>query len=325
MDNEQHTTLDQLDASLGELLKAVGETKTVDALRKGDGLSIQGGRGDNFASTGDAGKLDDMMIAKMVQDGVITEQQGKAMLGYAEAGGFLNVDRPSPTGKADDDFGGDDEGDEDEDEGYEGKAGPGFGDDDGDEAPPAPPMRGKRRLAKSHLDEFNDDLGEMVDVAPFLEAFTERTAKSFDRIEKSMRKSRASQTEVNKHLAKSLVGLAGLVKSQQNVIRELGNRLGIVERTPAPQRGVTGARALSKALPGEAGGAGGEKLTKSDIASTLSYMSLEKGIHHIGGTPMSQLVSLAEAGGIAAPETIRAVEQFLKTHPNEAQVARTYQ
>ncbi len=126
-------------------------------------------------------------------------------------------------------------------------------------------------------------------------------------------------------MASSLVMLGGVVKSQSGIINELGKRLGMVERTPNAPKGATShAQALHKAMPGEAGAGGSNELRKSELVATLSYMNCEKRIKDIGGERMTDLIVKAEAGNIVPPHVMAAAQTFLRTHPMEADTAKTY-
>lgn len=318
MANDTTTTVDSLDASLNDLLKAARATQTVDSIIKSEGLQIEGGVGDDFAGTSDAGKLDDMMIAKMTAAG-FSPAQAKAMVGFM--GEMINHDRPSPTGKGK----------------MKGKQ-MAFGDDEGGEEPEEEPeeqeepeeeeapAKRKGKLAKSFHEQFveDSDIANALDVSPFIEALTLRTTEALDSIQKSVRKGRSDQDRVNKAMAIALVQVGTLCKSQAHVINELGKRIGIVERTPNAQKGATsGAQALHKSMPGEAGPGAGD-LRKGELVSTLSYMNLEKGIREIGGEKMSDIIVKAEAGNIVPPSVLAAAQTFLRTHPMEADTAKRY-
>ena len=181
---------------------------------------------------------------------------------------------------------------------------------------------------KSSMDQYRDDhvLAETIDVSPFLEALTARTADQLDAIRKSAGAFEGQQTHVNRAIAGALHQVGMLVKSQTAVVQALGERLNLVERQPASPRGATqlsGARPLTKALQGEAGG-GNTQLQKSEYLSTLSYMNLEKGIKNINGQSTTELIGLFEGGNIIEPRTIEAVHTFLASNPNEATAARQY-
>jgi hypothetical protein len=181
---------------------------------------------------------------------------------------------------------------------------------------------------KSSMESFREDsdLADTIDVSPFLEALTARTADAIDEVRKSASQFEGQQNHVNQKLALALHQVGTLVKSQHAIIQTLGERLNIVERTPAPQKGATSlsnAQPLAKSLPGEVGQGGGQ-LRKSEILSTLSYMNLEKGLKEINGQSTTELIGLFEGGNVIEPRTVEAVENFLRTHPNEAVAARQY-
>lgn len=340
MENEQTTTLDALDASLNDLLKAASRV-TGEPLIKGDGVQIDnsgtfgsdGKQGGGQGSVSDAGKVEDLMIGKLTAAGFNAAQAASivGMMKDVGGGSFFSHQRPSPSGgmsgkakppmppfagAADDEFGDEDEGDEDE--------------GDEDEEPPVG-MRGKRRMGKSlSFDEqfrADPDIGEVVDVSPFLETLTARTTEALDSISKSLRKSVRRSDEQFVTMAKSMVALGGVVKSQQAVIAELGKRLGVVERQPAAPKGVTslsGAQPMQKSMPGEAG-QGGTSLRKSEVASVLTYMHLEKGMKEIGGRKIAtDLVPLVESSAEVPASIVGEVQNFLRRNPGEASLAKSY-
>lgn len=344
---EQTTTLDALDASLGDLLKAASQI-TGESLNKGDGVNIDnsgtigsdGKQGGGQGSMSDAGKVEDLMIGKLTAAGFNAAQVNSivGMMKDASGGSFFSHTRPSPTGgkgdgmsgkagkkppmppfagAADGDFGDPDE-EEEEDEDEEPQAG-------------GPAMRGKRVGKSLSFDEQfrqDPDIGEVVDVAPFMEALTARTTEALDTLNGRIRKSAKRGDTQFAMLAKSLVAMGTLVKSQQAVISEMGRRLGVVEKQPLPQKGVTqvgpsGAQPMQKSMPGEAG-AGGSKLRKSEVASVLTYMNLEKGIREIGGRKTSEVVGLVESSSEVPEAALVEAQNFLRRNPGEAALAKSY-
>lgn len=347
---EQTTSLDALDASLGDLLKAASRITGEPLNKGGDGVSIDnsgttgsdGKQGGGQGSMSDAGKVEDLMIGKLTAAGFNAAQASSivGMMKDVGGGSFFSHTRPSPTGgkggemtgkarkppvppfagAADDDFGGDDEGGDDE------------GDGDEDDEAGGPAMRGKRRMGKSaSFDEqfrADPDIGEVVDVSPFMETLTARTTEALDSLNKSLRKSVRRSDEQFALLAKSTVALGTLVKAQQGVISEMGRRLGVVERQPAPQKGVTALsgthQPMNKSMPNEAG-AGGSTLRKSEVASVLTYMHLEKGMKEIGGRKIAtELVPLVESSGEVPANIVGEVQNFLRRNPGEANLAKSY-
>lgn len=291
-------TDDGLGQALDELLKAADATN----LSKG---ATHSGKGSNSVETsphvdedgqtpgstaGDAerGGIDTLMVAKMSDAGIPADTINAFVA-------FMNGND-------------DDEEDEDEEETEKSESDFDF---------------------QKSMDAYREDnvIAETIDVSPFLEALTARTADQLDAIRKSAGAFEGQQATVNRAIAAALHQVGTLVKSQTAVVQALGERLNIVERTPAPQKGVTqlsGAQPMSKALPGETGAGSGAQLTKAEMLSTLSYMNLEKGIKQINGNSTSQLIGLFEGGGVIEQPTVDAVQTFLKTNPNEAQAARQY-
>lgn len=311
----------ELSASLNELIKAANATKLV----KGEGVSIDnsGTMSDGKSSGGgqgsmsDAGGLDDLMIAKMSAAGV-----DAATLSAFRA--FMSHEEP------DGDEGG--ESDDDEDDEMEGKMGM------APQAPftraPRPSPKGGTQKSKSErglskaMDQFRSDgdIEEALDVSPFLEAITARTAEMIDGMRKSHRTAAVDQGKVNAKMAAAMYQIGSLLKSQVQVIDTLRSRLGIVERAPvaAPRGATTQPKALAKSMPGEVGGQS-KQLSKSEVVSTLSYMNLEKGMREINGVRTSELVGRLEGGNVLDQGTLDAVAQFLRTNPAEASSAKAYQ
>jgi hypothetical protein len=331
---EQVVSTDALQASLDDLLKAAGTSKE-EVLSKGsgsdsemDGTSIstsghedeRGKVGGGMAGKGDIGPQSSapwetkMMIAKMMEAGYISP--GPNFAGFAGSDYMKEL-----AGKMEGDEGKEEEKELKEKE-LKAKADGGFIPD----SRPTPTQ-------KSHSDDFGQDpaIADAIDASDFMEAITTRTTESLDALGKSLAESETRQSGINTATAQAVFEVGTLIKSQQVVIHELGTRLGIVEKQPAPPKGattLTAAQTLSKSLPNEAGPGGGggkyDALNKSDIARTLSYMNLEKGISEIGGTRTADLVCKAEGGGIVSEATLEATKRFLTTHPNEAERALNY-
>lgn len=291
---EPQVTDDGLGRALDELLKAADAT----TLSKG---ATHSGTGSNSVETG--GRVD--------EDGM----SSGTLAGSGDRGGIdtLMVAKMSQAGIPPETiaafaaFMSDDDEEEEEEE-----------DDEKDEKPD---------FGKS-MDHFraDQDLADTIDVSPFLEALTARTADQLDSIRKSAGRFEGQQNFVNQKLAQALHQVGTLVKSQNEIIQALGSRLNLVERTPAAPKGVTqlsGARPLAKSLSGEVGNAP-MQLKKSEILSTLSYMNLEKGMKQINGHSTMELIGLFEGGNVIEPKTVQAVEGFLAAHPNEADAARQY-
>jgi len=291
-------TDDGLGNALDELLKAADATSLSKAAThsgKGSNSVETGGRVDEdgassgtLAGDGDVGGIDTLMVAKMSAAGI--------------PAGIINAFAAFMK-KEDEE---EEDGEEEEEEAYKSLE-PSF---------------------QKSMDAYREDsdLSDTIDVSPFLEALTARTADQLDAIRKSAGHFEGQQNHVNQKLAAALHQIGGLLKSQTGVIQALGERLNLVERTPAPQKGATqlsGAQPLHKALPGELG-QGGKDLRKSEILSTLTYMNLEKGMHEINGQRTSELVGLFEGGNVIDEKTVGAVRSFLQTHPNEADAARQY-
>lgn len=336
-----------LEASLNELVKAADATDLVKGKgadwgsvnREHSGRMDEDGKGGGGVAT-EVGSLDDMMIGKMSET---------AMSALADAGFTAPQIAAFMSAKQEDEEEGEEEEEEGEEEEMEGKAGSFFSHSRPEPsgkmrgkaagAMPPPPYGGKKarksasspegeQLTKSidHLRE-DPDIGNAIDVSAYLEAMTMRVAEQIDGLTKSTNDARADQQNVNRAFAAALWQTGKLVKSQAVVIQALGQRLGLVEAQPAPAKGVQSpsrAAALAKGFAGEAGGPGAQRLSKSEILGTLSFMRLEKGITEIHGQKTSEVIGLFEGGNVIAPETVNAVESFLRQNPGDATKARAY-
>lgn len=308
----------QVAQSTSKLAKGDDGNNIVHSGTMSDGKPSGGGR----PSTSDAGAIETLMIAKMSAAGIPASQIAAFMKDLK---------------------------DEDEDgenlRAFMGSLQVGDSDPSNIRVPRPSPGGGEQRAAKSQrhddtlrkaLEEFreNPDLADTIDVSLYLDAMTEKLAGMVDGMRKSISDGHVQQNQFNMANAAALVGISKLVKAQgavingqRGVIEELGKRLGVVERAPVAQpRGATNqprAAALAKGLPSEAGGGG--ELRKSELCSVYSYMHLEKGIHDIRGTRISQIVNDLEAGNVLSQEHHQAALQWLALNPNEAAVARSYQ
>jgi hypothetical protein len=313
MSGEQTVTVDSLDASLDDLLKAADASDVKDKLEKAvrgehpgassvnyetSGHYDEGGQaGGGVAGMDEAGSIDDLMIGKMIDAGVAAET-------VADFVAFMR-------GAQEDDED-DDDYDEDDEDMYE----KGGYDQHGE------------RLQKSYPDEFaaDPDIAEAIDASPFMEALTAKTVQAIDELQKSQLRERHGQKKYNSSMAGAVYQVGTLLKSQSAVIAELSKRLGIVETTPMPQKGATGsAVALHKALPGETTTDPNTALSRREVTSTLTYMNLVKGMKTVCGQKTGELAVMAEAGGSIDRDTLDEVQRFLATHPNEGKLAKSYQ
>jgi hypothetical protein len=300
-----NTTLASLDAAVGELLDAVGAEESISkayggvSIDQGGHVDERGKTGGGYAGGGDVGGIDKMMIAKMGESlldaGFPVEQVVALMSGKDD-------DKPDfLQGKMKED----EEDEEDEDE-----------EDEAEKSEIA------YDLAKGYVED--PGMVDAIDASPFLRGLVEVTTDHMADLHKSVRDAQTGQAGVNRALAIALAEVGQLVKSQAAVIQHLGQRLGVVESTPVAPRGartVPQARAMQKSIAGVSEQA--EQLTKSELASTLTYMNLEKGIREIGGRSTSELASFAESGAVDR-RALTAAQRFLRTHPGEASTARSY-
>jgi len=298
-DEQEELEMDGITASLDELVKAADATEVVKSY---GGTNVEtsgrydedGKGGGGMAEAGDMGGLDDMMIGKMAQSLI------DAGFDAGEIQAFMTAKQ-------------EDEDEDDEEEEYE-RAAPVA-------APEGEPMR-------KAMDEYRDDsdIADAIDVSPFLEALTTRTADQLDGIRKSLLDHRGRTQHVQRATAAAIHQIGTLQKGMADILGALDDRLNLMERQPAGRRSagsLSGARALQKSMPGEAGG-GGDTLMKSEVIGTLTYMNLEKGISDIGGRGTGQMAMMLEGGGVIDQQTVDAVNGFLAAHPAEADAARNY-
>lgn len=318
--HEPEVELDAISASLDELVKAAEVTKAYGgvAIDTYGHVDERGKTSGSLVEGGDIGSLDSMMIGKMqaalIDAGFSADQVAAFMAGKQGE-------------------------DEDEDDEMDGKFGKpadtsgGVGTNPRVRASGGSKKSAEPEFEKS-MDQFRQDpdIKDAVDVSPYLEALTQRTAEQLDAIKKSMLSQDSRQNGVNRAMAVAVVQIGHLVKGMAGVVDEMGRRLNIVESQPAPQRGATTApqaksrvKALTKGMPGEAGaGAQGNQLHKGQVVSVLSYMNLEKGMRELNGEKTSEIISRLEASNLLTKETMQAVQGFLAANPGEARTALGY-
>ncbi len=326
---DPEVAVDGIQASLDELIKAADATEVVKAYG-GVALDQYGHhdeRGDTqggYADTGDVGSLDSMMIGKMQQAlgdaGYSVDQIAAFMTAFQEEEEEEEEDETGKmAGKPADSSGG---------VGTNPRVKPSGGD-----AGPVNLSRsgdGPGEPVRKAMDEFraDPDLGDAMDVSPFLEALTARTAENLDDIRKSLSETNEHQAQVDRATAAATYEIGMLVKGIAQIVDALDDRLGLIERQPMPQRGHTqlsGAQPMAKGFGAHGQeGVGEEQLTKGEVLATLSYMNLEKGISEIGGQATSELVGQYEGGNVLNQQTFDAVQGFLAAHPSEAATARSY-
>lgn len=285
---EPEVTLESIDSALQDLIKGVETTD----LSKAGGVAVEhsghvderGSVGGGLASMGDAGGLDSMMIGKMQNALVDAGFPAEAIAAFM-------------TGKASEEEEEEEGGEEEEEEG-----------------------KMSADVAKS-FDAFAADpaIADAIDVSPFLESLVARTTEAVDGLHKSMVQTNGRQTQ----MAQAIVAIGALAKSIKEHTDRLDERLGLVERQPNGQRGVTGtAQPIRKSFGGAPEGQ--QRLEKSQVVRTLSYMNLEKGIREVGGKPTHEIITQIESSNQMTPAGYNAAVRFLNTHPSEVQTALTY-
>ena len=303
---DQHTedevTLDSLDKALEALVDASDAADVIakGGLDSGGHVDERGQTSGGYPGKGDMGGIDDMMIGKMQET-------------LVDAGFSADMISAFMSKK-----------DEDEDEDEKGGEGDDAGEDDAEKS--------QQAAADAIEKSFRDDpsIREAIDVSPFLESLVTNTVEEIQGLAKSLHEGQATQAHVNKAVASTLHGIAGLVKGLQGHSQRLEERLGMVERQPAAPKGHTslsGAQPVLKSFGAhgtEGGGGQVEQLTKSELTNVLTYMNLEKSIKEIGGTKTSEHAGIIEGGGHVHPAAYHAAMRFLASHPHEAATARTY-
>lgn len=305
MGNEDSTGdvgTEDLTKAINELVAAAGAS---DLVKKGgvDNSGFHGSAGKQGGGQGsesDAGPIDNLMIAKMIQAGVDVSHAASFVA-------FMRGDKKKT----------------DEDEWMERSA------------PAAADLA--KSFRDSVVASFPAESADMLDITPYLDGLTGALGEQLARLDTSIAKSDAKHTGVNTKLAAALHQMGSLLKSelqksarQSAIIEELGSRLGLVEKAPvAAPKGATGtatAKPLHKSMPGEAGAPDGEiKLTKSSALSALSYMNLVKGERMIGGQSTTDVIVGIESAGVYDADTHNTIQSFLrKLTPDERAQALTF-
>lgn len=291
---------DALDATLKNLLDSVEKTDLNKGGVENSGTHGSGGKqGGGQGSESDAGPIDNMMIAKMIQAGVDVKTAGQ----------FADFMAAKMRGDGDDD---------EDDEDY-GKSSAALGKEFAEQL---------TKSFREHLSEnLDSEADTMVDITPYLDGLTTTVGEQLEGLNKALAASHASQDKINKALARAVHQMGSLVKSQAKVIDALGHKLGILEKAPVqPPKGKTGtATPMEKSMAGEAGGGGFENLTKSQVLSALSYANLVKGQRDINGQRTSDVITNLEAGGVYDERTHAHLQGFLKSlSAEERQEALTF-
>lgn len=331
MPNDATTTPADMQASLANLEalssgleKAYGGVK----IDNSGTMGSEGKQGGGQAGASDVGGTESLMIGKLVDAGALVPTAGivgfmgddPGAYGSGRMAGFLTGYQHGKAGKEMEE--GDGNG-EDFSDGYKKgylAANPG-----------EPAFKSETYDDGESLYDYlrkSEETSAALDASAFVEDLARGVSEALDSMRKSIASRDSDQARVNQVLIEALGQLAKSQTAVAPVIQELGNRLEIVERTPAQPKGartVTQAKALAKSIPGEAGnGPEGEPLSKSEVVSTLSYLNLVKGQRQINGTPTYQLVGLAEAGDVLDDTTMDHVRQFLAKNPEEAAQAKAY-
>jgi hypothetical protein len=126
------------------------------------------------------------------------------------------------------------------------------------------------------MDE-DDGVGPLVDASDFLKSLVSGVDHRLNAVSDEVGRQGRATRELLKAQGTLVKGLAGIVAEQDQIIKALGERLGTVERAPAPRRAVTAtpasvtSRPLAKSVTG---GAGPDILSKSQITQGLRTLML---------------------------------------------------
>lgn len=110
------------------------------------------------------------------------------------------------------------------------------------------PDTGDEDLSKSFTEIVSDDpqIQEGYDAMEFLERFATLQTGALDQVKEVMEKGFGKQGDFNKAMAHANALMGKVVIGQGALIKSLTERLGIVEKTPMPRRGVSSAQQLQK-------------------------------------------------------------------------------
>lgn len=245
----------------------------------GSGGKQGGGQG----SESDAGVIDNMMIAKMIQAGVDVQTA-------AAFKAFMTMEIEE-----------DDDDDEETEKSFR-------------------ESTLSKSFRETLLSELPDESADMVDITPFLNGITNAVGESLEALDNSILKSTARQDTVNNGLLRAVHQMGGLLKSQSKVIDALAGRLGLMEKAPvAKPKGAGSVRqVIEKSMPGEVGKQD-MQLNKSQVLNALTYMNLNKGMNTIGQRKVSDIVVGLEGGNVYDQEIDSSVRSFLSTLPADEQ------
>lgn len=155
-------------------------------------------------------------------------------------------------------------------------------------------------------DALSSEFAEDYDVSPFLEKFGAAIGSSIDVMRDEISKSASGQQAFNQALAKSMRGVADVVRSQEAMIKSLveqnealSGRLEAVESRPRMRKSLANpgqAKPLQKSFAGQAPQEG---LTKSQAFEGLHRLMIKNAANGgltRGGQPIDRIVARLEAG-----------------------------
>lgn len=124
----------------------------------------------------------------------------------------------------------------------------------------------------------DDDTGALVDASDFLKSLVSGVDTRMTSVADEVSRQGRATRELLKAQGSLVKSLAGIVAQQDQIIKALGDRLGVVESTPAPRRSVSArqqnvrGRGLAKSVT--AGTADNETLSKAQIQQGLRTLML---------------------------------------------------
>ena len=185
----------------------------------------------------------------------------------------------------------------------------------------APSEEAEESLAKSVTEDLDpeksEEISKAIEVGPFLKAQHEGVVGGLAKVAEAIEKSQNSDNEFRMLLAKSIVALGDEIKkqtakleAQDEVIKSLGEEVSKYgETVPGGPRAVVSEGSLEKSF---AGTAGGDTLSKSELAGRLSQMATdayEKG-EEAHANSLFLAASTVEAGGNCPEALMQEVTEY---------------
>jgi hypothetical protein len=155
-----------------------------------------------------------------------------------------------------------------------------WADDGADEAP-------MRKSLGQEIEDDNEDAAALVDASEFLKSLVDSVDRSLDSVTAEVtrdghatRELLKAQGGLVKALVRDQIESRQLIKSQSEIIAELGKRLGVVEGTPAPRRAVgkhdpRSVQGRQFAKSASAASDGDDQLSKSQVNHGLRTLMIK--------------------------------------------------